>query len=214
LYLGAVKYVNSFGDGQSTSCPEYITLTSVPDAPTLISASDGDQQSVLVWSAPAFDGQTSITGYKIYRNNTLLTTLSSSALTYTATGLVNGFSYDFQVLAVNSVGNSLASSVLTANPYGQMSIVSVVASGKTLTATINPNGRPVTDVLFFAHDEDPVTGEKGSFIAEIPQSSISQSLSSNVTVIKTFNGFSSNIAGYMTIAVNSVGTDFQTNLAV
>ena len=41
---------------------------------------------------------------------------------------MNGYDYVFEIAAVNAVGESTRSESLTASPFGQMSIVSVVAS--------------------------------------------------------------------------------------
>lgn len=50
-----------------------------------------------------------------------------------ATGLMNGYSYQYKVSSVNGVGKSAQSNAEVASPFGDMSAVSVIASGKTLT---------------------------------------------------------------------------------
>jgi len=208
-YLVSVQYVNGNGLGPSVdSTSGYITPTSRPDAPVLISASDGDMQSILQWSAPSFNGQTAVTGYEIYKDGTLLTTVGASTYTYTVTGLQNGFSYSFYVKAINSVGTSVSSNSLAAVPFGQMSIVSVVASGKTLTATINPNGRAIDRVVFIALDGSPNDTVDGEFVAEITQQQLTPSATQNITVVKTFSQFSSNITFYCAIAHNPINSAF------
>ena len=211
-YLVSVQYANTFGNGPSVdSTSGYITPTSRPDAPVLISASDGDLQSILQWSAPTFDGQTAITSYDIYKDGVLYVSVAASTYTVTVTGLQNGFTYSFYVNAVNSVGTSVSSASLSAIPYGVMSIVSVVASGKTLTATINPNGRAVDRVMFIALDENLNDTVDGEFIVEFTQQQITQSATSNITVVKTFSQFSDDITFYCAIAHNPVGSAFLTS---
>jgi hypothetical protein len=208
-YLVSVQYANGYGIGPPVdSTSGYITPTSQPDAPVLISASDGDMQSILQWYAPSFDGQSAITGYNIYKDGALYTSVSGSTFTCTVTGLQNGFSYTFYVDAVNAVGTSVSSASLTAIPHGQMSIVSVVASGKTLTATINPNGRAVDRVVFIALDGSPNDTVDGEFVAEFTQQQITQSATQNITVVKTFSQFSSDITFYCAIAHNPVNSAF------
>jgi subtilisin family serine protease len=69
----------------------------VPGAPTGVTATRGDSQVVLTWSAPASDGGSAITGYKVYRGTssggeTLLTTVGN-VTAFTDTGLTNGTTY-------------------------------------------------------------------------------------------------------------------------
>jgi hypothetical protein len=109
---------------------------------------------------------------------------------------------------VNFVGPSVPSQSLSAIPYGQMSIVSLVPSGKTLTATISPNGRAVTGVMFIAVDNDPNDTVDSEFIAEFTKQQITQSATQNVTVVKTFSQFSSDISFYCAITHNPVGSAF------
>ena len=127
-YQASVQYSNVFGDGPGAGAASNVTPSRVPDAPALISASDDDEVADLAWSAPAFDGHADISQYKIYKDGALLATVSASTFTYHATGLMNGYDYVFEIAAVNAVGESTRSESLTASPFGQMSIVSVVAS--------------------------------------------------------------------------------------
>lgn len=208
-YLVYVQYVNQFGAGPSVeSSSYYVTPTSKPNAPVMISASDGDNQSIIQWSAPSYDGQTPIIGYDIYKDGSLYASVGASTFAYTVTGLQNGFTYAFHVDAVNSVGVSASSNSLSAVPYGQMSIVSVVASAKTLTATINPNGRAVDRVMFIALDGNPNDAVDGEFVAELTQHQINPSATQNITVVKTFSQFSSDITFYCAIAHSPVNSAF------
>lgn len=185
-YSATVQYSNMFGDGAVSSASSVVSPSRIPDVPSLVSVSDDDQMSEIVWVAPAFDGQSAITAYKLYRASFLLAT----------------------VVAVNAIGESAQSSSLTASPYGQMSIVSVTASGKTLTATMNPNGRPIKSVILVAVDNDPNDLVDSEFVVAIPQQEISQVTTSNVTVIKNFSGFSSDIAFFCCIAHNDTNSVF------
>lgn len=121
---------------------------------------------------------------------------------------MNGNAYVFEVSAVNAVGESGRSESSTASPFGQMTIVSVVASGKTLTATLNPNRRPIENVVFVALDQDPNNLADSDFVITIPQQQISQLATSNVTVVKNFADFSSDIDFFCCIAHNAVNSAF------
>ena len=98
----------------------YDGAATAPGAPTLNSATAGNGQVTLGWSAPASDGGSAITGYKVYRGTTsggetLLTTLGN-VLTYTNTGLTNGQTYYYKVSAVNAVGEGSLSNERSATP--------------------------------------------------------------------------------------------------
>lgn len=207
-YYTTVQYSNVFGSGPESSQSNTVQPTRIPNVPSLIAVSDDDQVCNISWAAPNFNGQSVITAYKVYKGINLLTTVSGSTFSYQDTGLQNGASYTYSVSAVNAVGESAKSSSLTASPYGQMSIVSVLASGKTLTATLNPNGRPIKNVVLVAVDHDPNDLLDSEFVVAIPQQEISQVATSNVTVIKNFTGFSSDIAFFCCIAHNDTYSTF------
>lgn len=206
-FAGTVQYSNFFGDGEVSAVSASVTPSRTPDLPGLMAATDDDQFSDLSWSAP-FTGQSAITYYKIYKDGALLTTVSGSTLSYRATGLQNGFSYVFTVVAGNAIGESGPSLSLTAQPSGQMSIVSVVATGKSITAVLSPNGRPVKNIVLVAVDQDPNDLVDADFVVVIPQQEISQVATTNITVVKNFTGFSSDIEFYCCIAHNDINSTF------
>jgi len=93
----------------------------VPSAPQNLQATAGNGQVTLTWSAPASDGGSTITQYKIYRGTSsggesFFDSVSGTTLTYTNTELTNGVTYYYQVTAVNSVGESPPSNEASATP--------------------------------------------------------------------------------------------------
>jgi len=204
-YKASVQYVNSYGVGVVAETG-FITLTSVPDTSTLVSVVAGDTQNVITWTAPTYNGQTDITGYKLFENGKE-TDLSGNVLTYTSTGLTNGVVYSYYVEAVNAVGSSVESNVISSTPYGAMSIVSTTVVSKTVTVVINPNGLPVQEVFMLAIDSDPNNVTDGSFVADIT-TGIDQSTSSNVTVSYAFTNFTNAISFYCVVAHTSNNSAF------
>ena len=95
---------------------------SVPGAPTLTSATAGNTQVVLHWTAPSNNGGSAITGYDVLRGTTSggesVTPIATLGvvLTYTNTSLTNGVQYFYEVEAVSSRGRSVASNELAATP--------------------------------------------------------------------------------------------------
>src|SRR5205807_1792199 len=91
-----------------------------PSAPQNLAATGGNAQVTLTWQAPASDGGSPLTNYKIYRGlapttETLLTTVGN-VLTYTDTAVTNGVAYYYQVSAVNAAGEGPRSNEASATP--------------------------------------------------------------------------------------------------
>jgi hypothetical protein len=114
----------------------------LPSAP-VISATAGTGQVVLTWSAPA-SGGAAITDYVVqYRTtagpgawNTFSEGVSATTGA-TVTGLTNETSYDFQVAAVNSVGQGPYSTAATATPSALVFAVSVATPTWGLRSELN-----------------------------------------------------------------------------
>ena len=113
------------------------TVAAPPGAPTGVAAIGKTSGAQLSWTAPASNGGSPITGYRItpYIGTTAQapTTASSPATTASIGGLTNGTAYTFKVAAINAGGtgpDSAASAVIT--PYGtifDLSTPAVVDSG-------------------------------------------------------------------------------------
>ena len=82
----------------------------VPDAPTIGTATGGPGQAMVNWSAPASDGGSPITGYTVTATpGGPVVTVDGSTLSATVEGLANGTAYTFTVHATNTVGVSAES---------------------------------------------------------------------------------------------------------
>ncbi len=77
-----------------------------PLPPTNLTANVGNGYVNLTWNAPIDNGGTDIIEYKIYRNETLIATVSALHLWYNDTTVVIGQKYVYYVTAVNSIGES------------------------------------------------------------------------------------------------------------
>jgi len=89
-------------------------VDNAPSQVTGLAATNGNAQSVLTWDAAT--DNVGATGYKVYKDGTLLHTLGN-VLTYTATGLTNGTTYAFTVRAFDAEGNlGAASAAANATP--------------------------------------------------------------------------------------------------
>ena len=105
-YTFAVVAANAIGAGL-TGASGAVTTPTAPGAPTGVSATGGNTQATVNWTAPS-SGGSPITGYVItpFIGTTAQTPSSAgaSATSLTVTGLTNGTAYTFRVAATNAVG--------------------------------------------------------------------------------------------------------------
>ena len=85
------------------------TQPTAPGAPTGVTASAGNGQATVSWSAPASNGGAEITGYTVTASPGGAT-CTTTATSCTVPGLTNGTDYTFTVKATNSAGEGTASS--------------------------------------------------------------------------------------------------------
>ena len=120
-YHYKVAAVNALGAGAKSN-ERSATTPTVPGAPTLTGASRGNGYVDISWTAPASNGGSAVTGYKVYRatcagceaDPPVATGVTGS--TYRSGGLTNGVMYYFTVAAVNALGTGPQSNERSATP--------------------------------------------------------------------------------------------------
>lgn len=115
-YLYTITAIDAAGNESAASSSKQVTTTGATDttAPSipagLISSGITSSSATLTWVTST--DSVGVTGYKIYKNNVLLT--STSQTTYSDTGLIASTDYSYTVSAYDSAGNESAkSSILT-----------------------------------------------------------------------------------------------------
>ncbi|MBU2225898.1 MAG: tandem-95 repeat protein [Gammaproteobacteria bacterium] len=121
----------------------------VPGAPTAATATAGDTQASVAFSAPAFTGGAAITGYTVTSSPGGLTG-AGVASPLTVTGLTNGVAYSFTVTATNSAGTGTASAATSsATPKATQTITFAnpgaqnFGTAPTLSATADSGLTPI-----------------------------------------------------------------------
>ena len=155
-YTFRVAAINSVGTGSQSANSNAVTPATVPGAPTIGTATPGNAQATVTWSAPASNGGSSITGYVVtpYIGATAQTaTTVGTVLTTTITGLTNGTTYTFRVAAINGVGTgsqSANSNAVTPTSVAFRSSSFGQTGGTTSLTIAKPAGVLPGDILIAA----------------------------------------------------------------
>ncbi|MHB8513293.1 MAG: RCC1 domain-containing protein, partial [Actinomycetota bacterium] len=135
--IQAVALDSNNGESPVSDAVGFMVLAA-PSAPLNLSATPGNAQISLNWSAPSNTGGSAITGYNIYRSTVsgaeTLLTQTGNVTSYTDTGLTNGTTYFYKVSAVTDIGEGALSSEASATP-------ATVPSAPTNVAATSGNGQ-------------------------------------------------------------------------
>lgn len=162
-YLFRVAAINSAGSGPysspySITTQPYAGASTVPGAPTGLAGTPTTNSVALTWSAPASDGGSGITGYRVqYSANGGATWTDFGSPTpgtsRTVTGLTGGIGYRFRVAAVNAIGTgapsaSITVSTLAALPSEPLNLVASVSGNNVALDWDAPlQGDGITDYV-------------------------------------------------------------------
>src|SRR5881296_74637 len=160
-YTYRVSAINSIGTSSASSVASATTPIAAPSLPTGVTATAASSSQVgLTWTAPADNGGSAITGYKIERSTdggttwtTLVANTGNTAATYSDTGLTRATAYTYRVSAINSAGTgslsiTASATTLAVAPSSPTGLVATAASssqiGLTWTAPTDNGGSAIT----------------------------------------------------------------------
>ena len=134
-YHVSVAAVNDLDTGTFSSRVNGVPAT-VPSAPRWLHGVRGSTTATLLWNPSATNGGSAITSYVV--SDLHGHTCTTSTMTCTVSGLTNGVSYVFYVVAYNSRGPSAPSNsnlVIPATTPGAPGITSVVPGNRSVVVT-------------------------------------------------------------------------------
>jgi len=193
-YTFTVTATNAVGTGPASAASNAVIPVAVPGAPTNLTATAGNNQATVNWTAPSANGSP-ITGYTVSWSGGSQACSGSPCV---VTGLNNGTSYAFTVTATNAVGTgpaSPASNVVTpATVPGAPTAVSAAAGDSQ--ATVNWTA-PMSDggAAIIAYRVTP-------YIGQVAQSPIGVGLVTSSTLTGLTNGTTYT---FTVTALNGVG---------
>ncbi|MCK5253569.1 MAG: fibronectin type III domain-containing protein, partial [Thermoplasmata archaeon] len=141
-YYYAVLAYNRLGDGDLSPIVKATTY-GPPGAPLELQASEHEGRIVLSWAPPEGDGGSPIEGYMVFRGSTVALlapyrTLHGQVTEYEDTGLLNGMTYHYAVLAFNQYDQGALSDIVTATPRGPPGVPrALVTSGGVGKVTLS-----------------------------------------------------------------------------
>ena len=161
-YLFRVAAMNAAGLGAYTGLTPALVPYLAASAPTGVAGTVGGGLVRLTWIAPASDGGSAITDYRVqYRTTSgaswkMFTDGISTATTATVTGLTNGTNYVFRIAALTLWGRgtfSRQTSVLTPVTAPTVAPTAVTGIGRLGVVTLNwatPVANPASPVTGYA----------------------------------------------------------------
>ncbi len=165
-YTFQVAAITAAGTGPQSAASNSVTPNpTAPGVPTIVSATPGNVSASLVWTPPADNGGSAVTGYLITPSSGPTVTVGN-VTTYTVVGLSNGTGYAFIIAAINAVGtgsNSAPSGSVTPSPTVPAAPTQVVGSAGNgtvvvgWTAPTDNGGSAVTGYLITPSSGSPVT---------------------------------------------------------
>ncbi|MDO8209107.1 fibronectin type III domain-containing protein [Conexibacter sp. CPCC 206217] len=157
---------NEYGPGAPSGASAAVTpARTVPSAPTDPQATSEGTTATVRWGAPADDGGAAITSYVVTASSGQRCTATAPARTCDVSGLAKGRGVTFTVVAVNAIGESVASEpsneTIPATPPDPPTAVRASTNGTTATvswtAPTDDGGIPINRYTATAVEDSALT---------------------------------------------------------
>ena len=155
-------YAQSMAGNSATPGIASLEAPTPPDAPTNVTASAGNGKATVSWTAPSGSVTTyTVTAYDGSGNTAGTCTATAPSTTCVVTGLTNGSSYTFKVVATNGNGDSSASdpstsvtphTVAPGAPTGVTATAGNGSANVSWTAPVDNGGATISSYTVTAYD--------------------------------------------------------------
>ena len=167
----------------------------VPGIPADVTATAGNGQATVTFTAPADDGGSPVTGYEVTASPGNIKVSTTTGTSIVVTGLSNGTSYTFTVKAVNAAGSGAASA-----PSNEAIPATVPGVPGNVEATAGNGQATVTFTAPADNGGSPVTGYE---VTASPGNIKVTSIGTRIVITGLSNGISYT---FTVKAINSIGS--------
>jgi hypothetical protein len=207
IYTNTIIVVATDNSTSTHTLTVPVLIYTIPGAPTSVTAVGGSSRATVRWVAPASDGYSAITGYRVYSNSILVGSAGNTATSLVILPLTPGTPYTFTVVAVNAAGESAGMTspsavtpIAVAPPSEPTAVVAMsdlnVRSVVSWVGSLSDGGAQVTYV---------VTSSPGGLIATTTTNSVTfVGLFNNTSYV--FSVVATNIAGESEPVLSNVAT--------
>jgi alpha-tubulin suppressor-like RCC1 family protein len=196
-YTFTVTASNVAGTSLASAESNSVTPMTVPGTPTIGTATAGNAQATVTFSAPEANGGSAISGYAVTSSPAggVDSNAGTTATSHLITGLTNGTAYTFTATASNEVGAGAASAPSN-------SVTPMTVPGAAEITTVTAGNRQAT-VTFTAPASDGGSAIIGYTVTSNPGGKTASSDASPIVIANLTNG----IAYTFTVtATNMAGT--------
>jgi hypothetical protein len=198
-YYFTVEAFNNAGSSVASTTSNVVKAMRVPDIPSQLNLTEDNGKITVTYTAPAYNGCSPITSYTVTMSPENYT-VTNNGTPVIITGLTNGTTYTFSVVATNAMGNS--------DPLTASAIPRTVPNAPTLTSVAESDTNVGVSVYFSAPSYDggsPITSYKAT---ASPGGNTATSTGESISVTGLTVG---STYTFKVIAINEAGESISSN---